>query len=316
MIIPCEAAPEFTCPALFPNKEFGDISLSDYKSKGKWLVLFYYPLDFTFVCPTEIIAYGDRIAEFNSVGCEVLAASCDNKHTHLAWVNTPRSNGGLGDMKIPILADFDKDVANAYGVILKSGGDKGIPCRALYIIDPTGTVRHLTMNDPPVGRNVDETLRLVKAYQYTDEHGEVCPANWTPGSATMVDDPVKSKEYFKTVPDTANGSSGPGGIADVNSIDTFKSVIGSSGITVVDYWAPWCKNCSMLLPSVKELALSNPDVKFIKVNVEENDDSAQIQEMQDIGTLPTFQFFKDGKKLGEWSGNKAAALKKAFAAYK
>jgi alkyl hydroperoxide reductase subunit AhpC len=190
-------APAFVCDAVLPNEEFSTISLSDYTSAGKWLVLFYYPLDFTFVCPTEIIGYSEAASQFQAIGCEVLAASCDSKHSHLAWMKTPRSEGGLGKMQIPILADFDKTIATEYGCLLEGGGDNGVPCRALFIIDPTGTVRHITMNDPPVGRNVDETLRLVKGYQYTDEHGEVCPANWTPGDATMVADPKKSKEgYF------------------------------------------------------------------------------------------------------------------------
>ena len=122
-------APEFKALALLPNKEFQEISLSDYK--GKWVVFFWYPLDFTFVCPTEIIAFGDRQDEFSAINAQVIAASCDSHFSHLAWVNTPRSEGGLGDMKIPILADFNKKVATSYGCLLKDGG---IPLRALYII--------------------------------------------------------------------------------------------------------------------------------------------------------------------------------------
>jgi len=192
-------APEINvCEALMPDKEFATISLSQ-TYKGKWKVLFFYPLDFTFVCPTEIIAFGDRSDEFEAINTQVIAASCDSKFTHLAWVNTARSEGGLGNMKIPILADFNKEVATAYGVVIPSGGDAGAPLRGLYIIDPKNVIRQITCNDLPVGRNVDEILRLVKAFQFVDVHGEVCPANWTPGAATMHADPTKSQDYFKTV---------------------------------------------------------------------------------------------------------------------
>jgi len=194
-----QLAPEINaCEALMPSKEFETISLNG-TYKGKWKVVFFYPLDFTFVCPTEIIAFGDRAPEFAAINTQVIAASCDSKFTHLAWVNTPRSEGGLGNMKIPILADFNKDVAMAYGVVIPEGGDAGVPYRGLYIIDPKNVVRQVTVNDLPVGRNVDEVLRLVKAFQFTDEHGEVCPAGWTPGAQTMHADPVKAQQYFKTV---------------------------------------------------------------------------------------------------------------------
>lgn len=121
-------------------------------------MFFYYPLDFTFVCPTEIIAFSDRAAEFRAAGCEVVAASCDNAFTHLAWANTPRSQGGLGDMHIPILSDFTKEIASSYGCLINSGPDKGVPLRALFIIGANGIVRNITCNDLPVGRSVDEVL--------------------------------------------------------------------------------------------------------------------------------------------------------------
>ena len=130
--MPQSKAPEFSCTALLPNKEFKELSLTDFL--GKWVVLFFYPLDFTFVCPTEIIAFGDRQAEFAAINTQVIAASCDSEYTHLAWVNTPRTEGGLGDMQIPILADFSKQIATDYGCLLPDG----IPLRALYIINPKG----------------------------------------------------------------------------------------------------------------------------------------------------------------------------------
>lgn len=196
-------APGFTAQAIMPNKEFKNISLSDYA--GNYVVLFFYPLDFTFVCPTEIIAFGDRQSDFAKLNTQLIAASCDSHFTHLAWCNTARSEGGLGSMQIPIIADFDKKVATDYGVLL----DGGVPLRGLFIIGPTGVLRHMTVNDLPVGRNVDEILRLVAAFQHTDVHGEVCPANWTPGAKTMVADPVQSKKYFNTLTDDSSAKKRP-----------------------------------------------------------------------------------------------------------
>jgi len=189
-------SPKFSADAVV-NGEFKTISLEDYK--GKYLVIFFYPLDFTFVCPTEIIAFSDRSDEFRKYNCEILAVSVDSKYTHLAWTNTPRSEGGLGTMKIPLVSDITKQISKDYGVLLEDGPDAGVSLRGLFIINQHGVIRHISINDLPVGRNVDEVLRLVQAFLYTDEHGEVCPSGWKPGDLTMVDDPLKSKEYFKKV---------------------------------------------------------------------------------------------------------------------
>ncbi|KAK7570767.1 hypothetical protein V9T40_010134 [Parthenolecanium corni] len=188
-----QPAPNFEGKAVV-NKEFRDIKLSDFS--GKYLVFFFYPLDFTFVCPTEIVAFSDRIAEFKEIDTEVVGCSCDSHFTHLAWINTPRKAGGLGDIKYPLLADFNKTTAKSYGVLLEK---EGIPLRGLFIIDSKGTLRQITVNDLPVGRNVDEILRLVKAFQFVDKHGEVCPANWQPESPTIKPSPEASKEYFGKV---------------------------------------------------------------------------------------------------------------------
>lgn len=185
------AAPPFSGTAVV-NGEFKQISLTDYK--GKYLVLFFYPLDFTFVCPTEIIAFSERVEEFRKIGCEVVACSTDSHFSHLAWINTPRKQGGLGELKIPLLADKNTEISRAYGVLKE---DAGITFRGLFIIDKKGNLRQITVNDLPVGRSVDETLRLVQAFQFTDEHGEVCPAGWKPGSATMKANPKESKAYFE-----------------------------------------------------------------------------------------------------------------------
>lgn len=184
-------APPFSTTALMPDLSFQTLSLDDYK--GKYLVLFFYPLDFTFVCPTEIIDFSDRAKEFKAVGCEVVAASVDSQFSHFAWVETPRNKGGLGKMQIPILSDVTRQLSRDYGVLMEG---EGYTLRGLFIISPTGIIRHATLNDPPVGRNVDEILRLVQAYQFTDEHGEVCPSGWTPGAATITPGTTNKLAYF------------------------------------------------------------------------------------------------------------------------
>lgn len=186
-------APDFHGMAVV-NNNFKQIKLGDYS--GKYVVLFFYPLDFTFVCPTEIIAFSERADEFRSIDTEVIAASTDSHFSHLAWINTPRKQGGLGEMKIPLLSDFTKQISKDYGVLLEA---PGIALRGLFIIDPKGIVRHVTINDLPIGRSVDEALRLVKALQFVEKHGEVCPAGWQPDSPTIKPDIHKAKEYFEQV---------------------------------------------------------------------------------------------------------------------
>ncbi|KAK9880569.1 hypothetical protein WA026_011808 [Henosepilachna vigintioctopunctata] len=183
-------APVFSGTAVVDGK-FKDISLKDFK--GQYVVLFFYPLDFTFVCPTEIIAFSDRFEEFKKINTAVVACSTDSHFSHLAWVNTPRKQGGLGPMKIPLLADKSSSISRDYGVLDE---ESGIPFRGLFIIDGKGILRQITINDLPVGRSVDEVLRLVQAFQYTDEHGEVCPAGWTPGKKTIKPNVSESKDYF------------------------------------------------------------------------------------------------------------------------
>ena len=150
-------------------------------------------MDFTFVCPTEIRAFSDRAAEFEKLGVSVIAASVDSEYSHLAWTQQPKESGGLGPMNIPILADITKNISRAYGVLIE---DQGIALRGLFIIDPKGILRQATVNDLPIGRSVDETLRLVQALQYHEEHGEVCPANWKPGQDAMTADSKGLKKYF------------------------------------------------------------------------------------------------------------------------
>jgi peroxiredoxin (alkyl hydroperoxide reductase subunit C) len=152
------------------------VKLSDYK--GKWLVMFFYPLDFTFVCPTEIIAFSEATERFRAVGAEVLGISIDSKFVHRAWIKTPRDKNGLGELNFPLASDLTKEVSRKYGVLLE---DKGIALRGLFIVDPKGTMQYSVVHNLGVGRSVDETLRVLQAFQT----GELCPANWKPGSATL-----------------------------------------------------------------------------------------------------------------------------------
>jgi peroxiredoxin (alkyl hydroperoxide reductase subunit C) len=183
-------APEFALEGVL-NGKFHTYRLSDYKEK--WVILFFYPLDFTFVCPTEILAFSDRIGEFRKLNAEVLGASVDSRFSHLAWTEKPREEGGIKSLAYPLLEDLRKELAEAYGVLDEAGA---VALRGLFLIDPEGIVQHATINNTPVGRSVDETLRVLQAFQYTREHGEVCPADWKPGTKAMKADWDKSKEYF------------------------------------------------------------------------------------------------------------------------
>lgn len=185
-----KTAPQFQAEALVGDS-FKKVSLADYK--GKWVCLFFYPLDFTFVCPTEITAFDDAYKTFKESGCEVLGCSVDSQFSHLAWTKLARKEGGLGKLQFPLLADLSKQIGESYGVLL----DSGITLRGLFLINPEGVVQYQLVHDLGIGRNVDEVLRVLHALQETARTGEVCPANWSPGKKTMKADPVKSREYFQ-----------------------------------------------------------------------------------------------------------------------
>ena len=183
-------APFFEENALV-NGESKKISINDYK--GKWKVLFFYPLDFTFVCPTEIIAFSEATEKFKAANCSLIACSVDSFFSHLAWTKMPRTEGGLGEINFPIIADLNKNVARAYEVL----NEGGVALRGMFIIDDQDVIQQATINNLSVGRNVEEALRLVQAYQHTAKVGEVCPANWKKGDETMKPDTKGSKEWFK-----------------------------------------------------------------------------------------------------------------------
>ena len=184
-------APDFKGTAVVGHN-FQDISLATFK--GKWVVLFFYPLDFTFVCPTEIIDFSEKVDEFKKLNAEVVGVSVDSQFTHLAWINTPRKEGGLGDIKYPLLSDLNKTIAQDYGVLAG-----GVALRGLFIINTKGQIVYEVVHDLAVGRNPDETLRVLAAFQQVEKTGEVCPSSWKPGAKTMKADPVGAKEYFATV---------------------------------------------------------------------------------------------------------------------
>ncbi|HCS13275.1 MAG: peroxidase [Zetaproteobacteria bacterium CG06_land_8_20_14_3_00_59_53] len=188
-VLVTKQAPDFTATAVMGDNSFKeDFSLSDYK--GKYVVLYFYPLDFTFVCPSEIIAFDHRLKEFEDRGVQVIGVSVDSHFTHLAWKNTPVNNGGIGQIRYPLVADLTKEIAADYGVLINNTtaeddcGDQfhllggSVALRGSFLIDKEGVVRHQVVNDLPLGRNIDEMLRMVDALQFHEEHGEVCPAGW------------------------------------------------------------------------------------------------------------------------------------------
>ena len=190
-VLVTKPAPQFNAQAVMEDGSFQQLSLSDYQ--GKYVLLFFYPLDFTFVCPTEIISFSDRAAEFRELGVQIIGVSVDSHFSHLAWRNTSRDQGGLGDIQYPLVADLSKQIARDYDVLTS---DETVALRGLFLIDKQGVVRHQVVNDLPLGRSVDEALRMVQALQFFEQHGEVCPANWKEGARTIKPSVDDSKEFF------------------------------------------------------------------------------------------------------------------------
>ena len=194
MVLVTRQAPDFTCAAVLGNGEI--VNNFNFKKhiNGKAAVLFFYPLDFTFVCPSELIAFDHRYEEFKKRGVEVVGVSIDSEFTHNAWRNTPTENGGIGAVKYALAADVKHDIAQAYGI---EHPEAGVALRASFLIDKNGVVRHQVVNDLPLGRNIDEMLRMVDALQFHEEHGEVCPAQWEKGKEGMKDNPEGVAKYLK-----------------------------------------------------------------------------------------------------------------------
>ncbi len=191
-------APQFKGSAVLGSEV---IKIDSKQYQGKYLVLLFYPFDFTYVCPTEVIAFSDSYQKFKEIGADVLGISVDSAHTHLAWIKTHRSEGGVGKLNFPLFADVSKKVSQSYGVLVTDNDDDlhGAALRGLFIIDGKGKIRHMQITDASVGRDVNETLRLINAFKYVDEHGEVCPHGWKKGDKTIKPDQELKKEYFSEV---------------------------------------------------------------------------------------------------------------------
>lgn len=196
---PRKLAPVFEATAVYPDESFAPFSLQTHLDAGKWTVLFFYPFDFTFVCPTEIVSFSESAAAFRELNTEFVGVSTDSHHTHLAWIRTARDQGGLGKVNFPLVADISKEISAAYGVLVEDPADEmyGAAIRGLFLIDPKGKIRSVMMNDDQVGRSVEEIKRLILAFQHSDKHsGVVCPANWKPGDATIKADQNDKLEFF------------------------------------------------------------------------------------------------------------------------
>lgn len=269
------------------------VSIQGSDSQGKYVVLFWYPKDFTFVCPTEIIAFSDRAKEFEALNCQLLAASTDSPEVHLAWIKTPRTLGGLGYMQIPILADITKSVAARYGVLKE---DAGIALRGLYIINPEGIVEHATINNFPIGRSVDETLRTLQAIQHVAEHGEVCPAGWKPGDKAMIADPEKSLEYFQSAIASHADDVKESQLQQLSEVSQFEGLVASGKKVLVKFWAPWCGKCRQMGPFVEEMAKQHGD-KITFASIDTTDEKMETF-CADLGVkgLPAFRFYSDGEE--------------------
>ncbi len=178
-VLVTKAAPDFTAQAVMPDNQIKELTLSSYR--GKYVVLFFYPLDFTFVCPSEILAFNKAVKTFEKKGAVVLGVSVDSQFSHFAWRQTPVEKGGIGEIAFPLVADLDKKIARDYDVLLNDA----VALRGLFLIDQKGIVRHQLVNDLPIGRNVEEAIRTLDALKFHEEHGDVCPANWKEGEEAM-----------------------------------------------------------------------------------------------------------------------------------
>lgn len=189
-----KAAPDFELEGYF-NGSFGKYKLSDYR--GKWVILLFYPLDFTFVCPTEVLNFSDAADELAQLNCQIFGISVDSQYVHKAWVDTKREDGGLGaSLNYPLLSDLNKQIARDYGVLME---EEGVALRGLFLINPDGIIMHTTINNLSVGRSVNEAKRVLKAFQFVTTHeGQVCPADWEEGKDTMVAESEEMKKYLAT----------------------------------------------------------------------------------------------------------------------
>jgi len=305
-----QMAPNFKAPAVIDN-EITKISLSDYR--GKWVVLVFYPKDFTFVCPTELIAFSDAQKEFESINTQIIGISTDTEESHLAWIKLPRNKGGLGSMNYPLVADTTKAITARYGTFHET---LGIAYRGLFIIDPEGKIQQITLNNLDIGRDVQETKRLVQALQHVREYGTVCPAGWKPGQKDMKGDVKGSLEYFESQYGTGAGEEADEiapSIKKLRSMAEIKEFISNYPYAVIDYYAPWCGKCRQVGPHIEKLAKKHEkQIHVAKVDV----DAPGLKDAlaEDVTSLPTFRFYKSGSLVpnGEVVGYKPNVLETQF----
>lgn len=291
-----EPAPDFSLPGIIQNKDTTLDLYGDLLDGESYVLLFWYPKDFTYVCPTEIIAFNDRLHEFEALGCKVVAASTDTPEVHRAWCKTARTAGGLGAMDIPILSDVTKSVAARYGVLNE---EQGIAYRGLFLMTPDGIVQHATVNDFPIGRSVDEALRVVQAMRHFAEHGEVCPAGWKPGDKAMIADAEKSQSYFQ---ETYSGSDAGGEktIPELTDPAEYQALVSSGDKVLVKFWAPWCGKCSQVAPFVEEMKEKySESVQFAAVDTTHESMEEFVEKELGVKGLPAFRFFSGGAEVEE-----------------
>ena len=190
MSLVAQMAPDFTANAVTPENLIEPFTLSSLR--GKYVVLFFYPMDFTFVCPTELVAFDNAIEKFKALNAELVSVSVDSEYSHYAWTQIERSKGGIGKLRYPMVSDFTKEISRNYGILLNNS----VALRGLFVIDREGVVRHETVNDLPLGRNVEEVLRVLKSLQFTEKYGEVCPANWKEGAEGLKPTAVGVADYL------------------------------------------------------------------------------------------------------------------------
>ncbi len=188
-----QPAPDFNATAVMPDNTFNDRFRFHEYLGGSYGILFFWPLDFTFVCPTEIIAFNHRLEDFQKKSVKVVGVSVDSAYTHLAWKNTPVDGGGIGNVRFPVVSDLTKGISRSYGVLL----NESIALRGTFLIDRSGIIRHLVVNDLPLGRNIDEAIRMVDSLQFFEQNGDVCPAGWNKGDAAIKATESGIREYLK-----------------------------------------------------------------------------------------------------------------------
>jgi len=303
-----ERAPSFIENALVDG-EISVLNLDDFR--GKYVILLFYPKDWTFVCPTELIAFSEAVERFKSLDVQLIGLSTDSAESHLAWTRASRAKGGLGRINFPLVADLTKSISVQYGVLKI---EDGVAYRGMFILDRELTVKQITLNNLDVGRSVDEAERLVQALQHVEKHGVVCPAGWKPGERDMLGDPEGSIEYFESLYGGADTVSAENEIAPnlerLKSQEQIDAFLTQNPIAILDFYAPWCGKCRQLGPKIEKLAKDYPSVKVAKVDIDTPALKASLADS--VTSLPTVRLFRNGELDTELIGYKPNALEALF----